>query len=74
MLQNSADVEKADVHGATPLIVASRFGRSACVKLLLEAGARLDKTDNQGKTALSWARDNGRSEVVKILEKWEVTK
>ncbi|KAF2831830.1 purine and uridine phosphorylase [Ophiobolus disseminans] len=52
----------------TGLIVASYFGHSVFVKLLLEKGADLELKDMQyGQTPLSWAAEKGHEAVVKLL-------
>ena len=42
----------ADIRGDTPLIVATRYGRSAKVARLLALGADVGATDQGGQTAL----------------------
>ncbi len=42
-------------YGATPLIIASRDGRTEIAKLLLDAGANTNAMDGNGWTALGWA-------------------
>ena len=64
-----ADVEKADVYGNTPLLVAADSGRRACVERLLEAGADKDAQSADGETALHTAADaeDGHEAVVEVL-------
>jgi hypothetical protein len=52
---------------STGLIVASYFGHSAVVRLLLDKGADLESKDKEGQTPLSWAARNGNGAVVKLL-------
>lgn len=42
-------------HEWTPLFHAARYGNEACVKVLLEAGARVDSTDELGHLAVHYA-------------------
>jgi CDK inhibitor PHO81 len=42
-------------HEWTPLFHAARYGQDACVKILLEAGARVDSTDELGHLAVHYA-------------------
>ena len=48
-------LDLADAHGATPLMLAIHSGRGAIARRLLEAGAAVDAADRQGETALSEA-------------------
>lgn len=48
-------IDLADAHGATPLMLALHAGRSAVARRLLDAGAAIDLMDAQGETALSEA-------------------
>ena len=51
----------------TALMWAAGFGKTATVKVLLDAGARPDCKDNRGKTALDIAREGKHDETAKIL-------
>lgn len=58
--------------GVTPLMIASRLGRSAIVAKLLAAGAEVDGVDERGFTALFHGcynpdEDRGHPEVVELL-------
>ena len=46
---------------------AAGFGKTAAVKVLLDAGARTDLRDNRGLTALDMAREGKHDETAKIL-------
>jgi hypothetical protein len=46
---------------------AAGFGKTATVKVLLEAGARPDLRDNRGLTALDMAREGKFEETAKVL-------
>jgi ankyrin repeat protein len=52
---------------STGLLVASYFGHSAVVNLLLGKGADLDSRDKYDQAPLSWAAGNGHEAVVKLL-------
>ena len=58
----------ADIRGDTPLIVATRYGRSAKVARLLALGADVGATDQGGQTALHQALYvRGNRETVRLL-------
>ena len=62
------DVNVKGEYGYTALIVASLYGHTKIVKILLKKGrADVNATDNDGKTALIWASIHARTEIVKIL-------
>jgi ankyrin repeat protein len=69
LLDRSVDVNLADVHGRTALVLASEKGHDSVVKLLLQAeGIEINsKGDLYGQTALSLASQYGRDSVVKLL-------
>jgi ankyrin repeat protein len=52
------DVNKASLHGETPVSLAAFRGHSNCVRLLLDADQAVDvnKADNLGRTPLHWAK------------------
>lgn len=59
---------QAMIERSTPLIAASLKGRSAIVRLLLDAGARTETADVESETtALGYAAREGQLEVVKLL-------
>ena len=62
------DVEAADSHGFTPLMLASFNGHTSTAALLLSLGACLDTTNVIGKTAVDLARTQGQQKVVWLLE------
>ncbi len=50
-----ADVNARDGRGATPLHVASGYGITEMVQVLIYADANVNITDNNGATPLYWA-------------------
>ena len=67
LVEQGADMEKADNGGWTPLIVASYRGHLEVVRYLLEQGANRDKANNGGYTSLHWAANKGHLEIAKLL-------
>lgn len=54
-------------NGSTPLIVASLYGQTEVMKILVENGANLDLQNNQGSTALHTAAFVCQPEAVTFL-------
>ncbi|KAL7949484.1 ankyrin repeat-containing domain protein [Trichoderma barbatum] len=68
LLENGADPDTKDKHGATPLYLAAGLGYEAVVKLLLERGADPNvKKDNKSWTPLFWAASSGHEEITRLL-------
>jgi len=67
LVEQGADIEKADSYGHTPLINASIFGHLEVVRYLLEQGAKRDKATDFGMTSLHHAAQNGHLEIAKLL-------
>lgn len=67
LIENGADLNKADDDGKTPLIWTAIRNNVEVAELLIENGADLNQTDGNGKTALIWAARTGNAEVTKLL-------
>ena len=67
LLEVSADPDKADVCGHTPLQMAAQGGHQEVMHCLLEAGANPDKANNYGSTPLLIAAARGNQEIVRCL-------
>jgi len=73
MLRTGADVNTRDRRGATPLMVAARWGHNDLIQLLIEAGAKVDAKDRASpveygrRTALYHACMLGRISTVRLL-------
>ncbi len=65
LLDNNAEPDRTE--DATPLIIASCYGKIECVKLLLEHGTDVNTIDNEGRTALFYAMVYRQDEVKKLL-------
>ena len=69
LLNNGAEVDKANIYGVTPLILASALGRLEVVNLLIEHQADVHLKNDDGKTALHYARREGYTAIEKALRK-----
>ena len=65
--QTGANPDLKNSNDTTPLIEATSFSNTECVKVLLAAGADLKLTDNNGMTVLMKAAGCGNVEIVKAL-------
>ena len=67
-LQEGADVNKADIRGITPLIMAAdRSSNLSIVEYLLNHDADVNKTDDYGRTPLYFASQHGCFPIVKYF-------
>ncbi|XP_018008053.1 ankyrin repeat, SAM and basic leucine zipper domain-containing protein 1 [Hyalella azteca] len=67
LLRYGANVNAAERHKITPLMFASKEGRSALVRRLLRSGAVPNARDNKGWTSLCWACHGGHAACVQEL-------
>jgi uncharacterized protein len=67
VLAKSADVNAKDNTGATALMAAAGYGRTAIAQLLLDRGAQVNASGNEGDTALMQAALNGHAAIVRLL-------
>ena len=66
-IANGADVNEQTGGGQTPLILATIFGHTHLIPLLLEAGADPQLRDNLGLNAIDWAQRRGATEAIEVL-------
>ena len=67
------DVNFANQHGDTPLILACWYGHKYIAARLLDSGAQLDVTNCDGNCALNVAAYRGNSEAVEMLIRHRAT-
>ena len=67
------DVNFANQHGDTPLILACWYGHKYIAARLLDSGALLDVTNCDGNCALNVAAYRGNSEAVEMLHRHRAT-
>ena len=67
LLANGADVNERTAGGQTPLILATIFGHTHLISLLLAAGADPQLRDNLGLNAVDWAQRRGATEAIEVL-------
>ena len=69
MISLGADVCHRDVHGNSPIYLASNHGCAESVRICIENGAELNvKSDlRDGNTALHEATEHGYAEIIEIL-------
>ena len=67
MLDNGAEVDRANKGGVTPLLIACQQGHLDVARLLLERGADVNRATEKG-TPLAIAQKKGHSSIVALLE------
>jgi ankyrin repeat protein len=67
LLTNGANINAADHHGQSSLILAAQFGRRGLTMQLLRHGPDVDQQDNLGKTTLDSAKQRDQKDVCKDL-------
>ena len=67
LLANGANVNERTSGGQTPLILATIFGHTHLLPLLLQAGADPHLRDNLGLNAIDWAQRRGANEALQLF-------
>mmetsp|Transcript_13701 Transcript_13701/g.31604 ORF Transcript_13701/g.31604 Transcript_13701/m.31604 type:complete len:911 (-) Transcript_13701:444-3176(-) len=73
LIKRNADVHIRNSQGETPLMLACKYGRLACVKMLVDTMEkcgelnRIAEKDNRGRTGLHLAADNDHADVIEEL-------
>ena len=67
LVEQGADMEKANISGWTPLLGASCNGHLEVVHYLLEQGANTGKADTLNNSSLHWAAFNENLQIAKLL-------
>jgi hypothetical protein len=74
LLELGTNVNARDENDSSALIIASRYGHSKIVQLLLAHRANLNIVDASGKTAFGWALQNGHTDIVDLLRAYSLKK
>lgn len=69
LVESGADVNAANVAGASPLMLAAQAGDTKVVNLLLQRDAAVERADNDGMGALAYAVFSNKPAVVRLLLK-----
>lgn len=67
LLASGANVNERTSGGQTPLILATIFGHTHLLPLLLQAGADPHLRDNLGLNAIDWAQRRGATEAISLF-------
>jgi len=67
LIEKGVDINKKDIYGKAPLIVAIKCNNESIVKFLVENGADINKENKEGETPLITAIENNNESIVKIL-------
>ena len=67
LLANGANANERTSGGQTPLILATIFGHTHLIPLLLNAGADPHLRDNLGLNALDWAQRRGATDAIALF-------
>ena len=67
LLDNGAEIGRADKDGRTPLVIACQEGNVAAARLWLACGAEIDRADKDGRTPLYIACQVGHVEAARLL-------
>jgi ankyrin repeat protein len=73
LVERGANVNAANVHGVTALMIASARGNIPMLGLLLEAGADPSLKSKAGKMAIDIARENLNEDAVKSITLFQAT-
>ena len=73
LLANGANANERTNGGQTPLILATIFGHTHLLPLLLEAGADPHLRDNLGLNAIDWAQRRGATEAIQLFDNYELS-
>ena len=67
-LANGTDINQVNENGATPLMIACKFGHTALVQFILSRGANLNLADNNGMTALKNAKLSNKIDLILLFK------
>ena len=66
-LTKSVNVNEADKHGNTPLILALLNGNLKIAEFLIDKGADVNTINHTGDTLLIWASNNGYRDIARLM-------
>lgn len=69
LIENHAYIDAESPNGSTPLMMASMYGTTEAVELLLDEGADTLLKNQQGLTATQFAQRADRENIVQIIKK-----
>ena len=69
LLDYGATINARDHKGATPLHLASWYGKIKMMRMFIEAGADVSLKDEEGKTVLDYAIEKNNTEAIELLQK-----
>ena len=67
LLADGADIEAADTHGNTALMISAAYGYAELARLLIDHGAEVNARGYIGNTALIDAVQEGYAEIARLL-------
>ena len=67
LLDNGAEVDRAEEDGGTPLLIACQNGHVDAARLLLDNGAEVNRATERGQTPLFIACEEGHVDTARLL-------
>ena len=67
LIKRGANVNRSDLYGQPPLVIAARSGKSEAGRALILAGADVNDSDGSGRTSLMYALYRGDLDLARLL-------